>query len=344
MDMDMKFFRKLPVPKELKEQFPADERIVKIKQERDPEIRRIFEGKSDKLLLIIGPCSADREDAVLDYLTRLSKVQEKVKDKTMIIPRVYTNKPRTTGGGYKGLVHQPDPEKKPDMLQGIIAVRELHQRAILESGLTCADEMLYPENHRYVSDLLSYVAIGARSVEDQQHRLTASGVGIPVGMKNPTGGDLSVMMNSITAAQGQHVFLYRGWEVQSLGNPYAHALLRGYVDKHGKTYSNYHYEDLNELFELYQESSLKNPGVIIDTNHANSGKHYLEQIRIAKEVMHSCHLSKDIRGLVKGLMIESYIEDGNQPVGGGCYGKSITDPCLGWEKSERLIYEIADLL
>lgn len=344
MDMDMKFFRKLPVPKELKEQFPADERIVKIKQERDPEIRRIFEGKSDKLLLIIGPCSADREDAVLDYLTRLSKVQEKVKDKIMIIPRVYTNKPRTTGGGYKGLVHQPDPEKKPDMLQGIIAVRELHQRAILESGLTCADEMLYPENHRYVSDLLSYVAIGARSVEDQQHRLTASGVGIPVGMKNPTGGDLSVMMNSITAAQGQHVFLYRGWEVQSLGNPYAHALLRGYVDKHGKTYSNYHYEDLNELFELYQESSLKNPGVIIDTNHANSGKHYLEQIRIAKEVMHSCHLSKDIRGLVKGLMIESYIEDGNQPVGGCCYGKSITDPCLGWEKSERLIYEIADLL
>ena len=344
MDMDMKFFRKLPVPKELKEQFPADERIVKIKQERDPEIRRIFEGKSDKLLLIIGPCSADREDAVLDYLTRLSKVQEKVKDKIMIIPRVYTNKPRTTGGGYKGLVHQPDPEKKPDMLQGIIAVRELHQRAILESGLTCADEMLYPENHRYVSDLLSYVAIGARSVEDQQHRLTASGVGIPVGMKNPTGGDLSVMMNSITAAQGQHVFLYRGWEVQSLGNPYAHALLRGYVDKHGKTYSNYHNEDLNELFELYQESSLKNPGVIIDTNHANSGKHYLEQIRIAKEVMHSCHLSKDIRGLVKGLMIESYIEDGNQPVGGGCYGKSITDPCLGWEKSERLIYEIADLL
>lgn len=344
MDMDMKFFRKLPVPKELKEQFPADERIVKIKQERDPEIRRIFEGKSDKLLLIIGPCSADREDAVLDYLTRLSKVQEKVKDKIMIIPRVYTNKPRTTGGGYKGLVHQPDPEKKPDMLQGIIAVRELHQRAILESGLTCADEMLYPENHRYVSDLLSYVAIGARSVEDQQHRLTASGVGIPVGMKNPTGGDLSVMMNSITAAQGQHVFLYRGWEVQSLGNPYAHALLRGYVDKHGKTYSNYHYEDLNELFELYQESSLKNPGVIIDTNHANSSKHYLEQIRIAKEVMHSCHLSKDIRGLVKGLMIESYIEDGNQPVGGGCYGKSITDPCLGWEKSERLIYEIADLL
>ena len=343
MDMDMKFFRKLPVPKELKEQFPADERIVKIKQERDPEIRRIFEGKSDKLLLIIGPCSADREDAVLDYLTRLSKVQEKVKDKIMIIPRVYTNKPRTTGGGYKGLVHQPDPEKKPDMLQGIIAVRELHQRAILESGLTCADEMLYPENHRYVSDLLSYVAIGARSVEDQQHRLTASGVGIPVGMKNPTGGDLSVMMNSITAAQGQHVFLYRGWEVQSLGNPYAHALLRGYVDKHGKTYSNYHYEDLNELFELYQESSLKNPGVIIDTNHANSGKHYLEQIRIAKEIMHNRKHSEDLNNFVKGLMIESYIEPGNQKVGDGVYGKSITDACLGWAESEKLLYDIADL-
>ena len=342
MDMDMKFFRKLPVPKELKEQFPADERIVKIKQERDPEIRRIFEGKSDKLLLIIGPCSADREDAVLDYLTRLSKVQEKVKDKIMIIPRVYTNKPRTTGGGYKGLVHQPDPEKKPDMLQGIIAVRELHQRAILESGLTCADEMLYPENHRYVSDLLSYVAIGARSVEDQQHRLTASGVGIPVGMKNPTGGDLSVMMNSITAAQGQHVFLYRGWEVQSLGNPYAHALLRGYVDKHGKTYSNYHYEDLNELFELYQESSLKNPGVIIDTNHANSGKHYLEQIRIAKEIMHNRKHSEDLNNFVKGLMIESYIVGGNQKIDEHCYGKSITDPCLGWEDTERLLYTIAE--
>ena len=318
MDMDMKFFRKLPVPKELKEQFPADERIVKIKQERDPEIRRIFEGKSDKLLLIIGPCSADREDAVLDYLTRLSKVQEKVKDKIMIIPRVYTNKPRTTGGGYKGLVHQPDPEKKPDMLQGIIAVRELHQRAILESGLTCADEMLYPENHRYVSDLLSYVAIGARSVEDQQHRLTASGVGIPVGMKNPTGGDLSVMMNSITAAQGQHVFLYRGWEVKTPGNPYAHAILRGYVDKFGRNMPNYHYEDLQNLLEHYQEvnesaqTKLVNPAVIVDTNHSNSGKRFAEQIRISKDVMHSCKVSEDVHKLVKGLMIESYIEDGAQ--------------------------------
>ena len=341
--MSFTFLNELPSPAQIQERYPLSEKLQELKKQRDAEISNVIKGLDNRFLVIIGPCSADREDAVLDYLTRLSKVQEKVKDKIMIIPRVYTNKPRTTGGGYKGLVHQPDPEKKPDMLQGIIAVRELHQRAILESGLTCADEMLYPENHRYVSDLLSYVAIGARSVEDQQHRLTASGVGIPVGMKNPTGGDLSVMMNSITAAQGQHVFLYRGWEVQSLGNPYAHALLRGYVDKHGKTYSNYHYEDLNELFELYQESSLKNPGVIIDTNHANSGKHYLEQIRIAKEVMHSCHLSKDIRGLVKGLMIESYIEEGNQKI---CdhmtYGKSITDPCLGWDDTERLLLEIAE--
>ena len=327
----------------MKEEYPVSAQVVATKAERDDEIRAIFEGKEDKLILVIGPCSADNEDAVIDYISRLRKVQDKVADKIFMIPRIYTNKPRTIGIGYKGMLHQPDPEKETDMLKGIIAIRQMHKRAVEETGFTCADEMLYPENHRYVSDLLSYVAIGARSVEDQQHRLTASGVGIPVGMKNPTGGDLSVMMNSITAAQGQHVFLYRGWEVQSLGNPYAHALLRGYVDKHGKTYSNYHYEDLNELFELYQEHELKNPGVIIDTNHANSGKHYLEQIRIAKEVLHSCRLSKDIKGLVKGLMIESYIEDGNQPIGGGCYGKSITDPCLGWEKTEKLIYELAEL-
>ena len=342
--MGFTFLKKLPTPNEIRTQYPIDAAIQELKAKRDQEIRDVFTGKSDKFLAIIGPCSADNEDAVCDYLLRLRKVQDKIADKVLIIPRVYTNKPRTTGEGYKGMVHQPDPEKAPDMLAGLIAIRKMHIHAIQESGFTCADEMLYPENYRYLSDLLSYVAVGARSVEDQQHRLTASVVGIPVGMKNPTGGDLSVMMNSITAAQGQHVFLYRGWEVQSLGNPYAHALLRGYVDKHGKTYSNYHYEDLNELFELYQEHELKNPGVIIDTNHANSGKHYLEQIRIAKEVLHSCRLSKDIKGLVKGLMIESYIEDGNQPIGGGCYGKSITDPCLGWEKSERLIYEIADLL
>ena len=342
--MGFTFNKKLPIPKEIKAMYPLSERCAALKAQRDKEIADVITGKDDRFLIIVGPCSADNETAVMDYLHRLVPIQEQIKDKCIIIPRIYTNKPRTTGEGYKGMVHQPDPEAAPDLLEGLIAIRKLHIRNIEETGLTAADEMLYPENWWYLADLLSYVAVGARSVEDQQHRLTASGVGIPVGMKNPTGGDLSVMMNSITAAQGQHVFLYRGWEVQSLGNPYAHALLRGYVDKHGKTYSNYHYEDLNELFELYQESSLKNPGVIIDTNHANSGKHYLEQIRIAKEVMHSCHLSKDIRGLVKGLMIESYIEDGNQPVGGGCYGKSITDPCLGWEKSERLIYEIADLL
>ena len=344
MDMQMNFFRKLPVPKELKQRFPADKKIVEIKEKRDPEIKKVFEGKSDKFILIIGPCSADREDAVLDYVTRLSSIQEKVKEKILIIPRIYTNKPRTTGGGYKGLVHQPNPEKKPDLLGGLIAQRELHQRAILESGLTCADEMLYPENHRYISDLLSYVAIGARSVEDQQHRLTASGVGIPAGMKNPTGGDLEVMMNAITAAQGSHTFLYRGWEAQSLGNPHAHALLRGYVDKDGRSHPNYHYEDLIQLYDLYQERDLQNPAVIIDTNHANSGKKYYEQIRIAKEVLHSMRHSDNIKELVKGLMIESYIEDGRQDIGQGCYGKSITDPCLGWEKSERLILDMAELL
>ena len=342
MDMDMKFFRKLPVPKDLKEQFPADERIVKIKQERDPEIRRIFEGKSDKLLLIIGPCSADREDAVLDYVTRLSKVQEKVKDKIMIIPRIYTNKPRTTGGGYKGLVHQPDPEKKPDMLQGIIAVRELHQKAILESGLTCADEMLYPENHRYVSDLLSYVAIGARSVEDQQHRLTVSGFDVAAGMKNPTSGDFSVMLNSVYAAQHPHSFIYTGWEVNTHGNDLAHTVLRGATNKHGANIPNYHYEDLIRLWDMYEKMDLKNPACVIDANHSNSNKQFKEQIRITKEVMHSRKLSPDLHKLVKGVMIESYIEEGNQKVGAGCYGKSITDPCLGWEDSERLIYDIAE--
>ena len=344
MDMQMNFYRKLPVPKELKEQFPADERILKIKEERDPLLRAVFEGKSDLFILIIGPCSADNEDSVLDYVTRLSAVQEKVKDKILIIPRIYTNKPRTTGGGYKGLVHQPDPEKKPDMLHGLIAMRKLHQRAILESGLTCADEMLYPENLRYLSDLLSYMAVGARSVEDQQHRLTSSGSGIPTGMKNPTGGDLIIMMNAISAAQGQHSFIYRGWEVQSLGNPYAHAILRGYVDSHGLSHPNYHYENLMMLSDLYQGANFKNPAVIIDTNHANSGKQFKEQIRIANEVLHSCRHSNDIKKLVKGLMIESYIEEGSQPIGGGCYGKSITDPCLGWEKSEKLIYMIAEQL
>ncbi|MBQ8825279.1 MAG: 3-deoxy-7-phosphoheptulonate synthase [Ruminococcus sp.] len=340
--MNMEFIRKLPIPQELKKQFSLSQELVDVKTKRDAEIEKVFTGESDKKLLIIGPCSADREDAVLDYVCRLAKVQEKVADKLIIIPRIYTNKPRTTGEGYKGMVHQPDPEKKEDMLQGLISIRELHTKAVEMTGLTCADEMLYPENHRYLSDILSYVAIGARSVEDQQHRLTASGLDIPVGMKNPTGGDLSVMMNSMVAAQASHTFLYRGWEVRTKGNPLAHAILRGYVDNQGKSMPNYHYEDLITLYELYQKKNLANKAVIVDANHANSGKKYLQQIRICNEVLHSCRHSDEINSMVKGFMIESYIEDGAQKIGEGVYGKSITDPCLGWEKSENLIYTIAD--
>ena len=341
--MSMNFLRKLPIPKEIKEQFPMSDDLVKIKKERDKEIHRIFTGEDNRLALIIGPCSADNEDSVIDYISRLIPVQEKVRDKILIIPRIYTNKPRTTGDGYKGMVHQPNPERSSDMLEGIIAIRRLHTRAIAETGFTCADEMLYPENQRYLSDLLSYVAVGARSVEDQQHRLVASGIPCPVGMKNPTSGDISVMLNSITAAQHSHTFIYRGWEVVSTGNPLTHAILRGSVNKHGQSQPNYHYEDLIRLHEMYAACNLQNMGVIVDTNHANSGKKYMEQIRICKEVLHSCRLSEEINTMVKGFMIESYIEDGNQKIGDGVYGKSITDPCLGWEKTEKLIYEIADL-
>ncbi len=343
--MDMNFIRKLPTPQELKEEFPISEEIKAAKEKRDEEIRRIFTGESDKFLLIIGPCSADNEEAVLDYMHRLAKVAEQVKDKIFIIPRVYTNKPRTTGIGYKGMLHQPNPEGKEDLLAGIIAIREMHARVVRETGFTCAEEMLYPENHRYLSDLLSYVAIGARSVEDQQHRLVASGIGIPVGMKNPTGGDMSVMMNSIIAAQSTQRFLYRGWEVETPGNPLAHSIMRGSVDKFGRSIPNYHYEDLKQLLDAYAEKSeLKNPACIVDTNHSNSGKKYLEQIRIAKDVLHSRRVSNDIRKLVKGLMIESYIEDGAQKIGEGVYGKSITDPCLGWTKTETLIKDLAEEL
>ncbi len=344
MEMQMEFKRKLPIPQEIKRQFPLSAEIKKIKEERDQIIEDIFYGRDDRFLLIIGPCSADREDAVLEYMTRLAKVQEKVKDKIFIIPRVYTNKPRTKGVGYKGMLHQPDPEKDEDMLAGIIAIRQMHTHVAEETGFTCAEEMLYPENHRYLSDLLAYVAIGARSVEDQQHRMVASGVGIPAGMKNPTGGDISVMMNSITAAQSSQTFLYRGWEVVTTGNPMAHAILRGYVDKYGRSHANYHYEDLRSLKEEYDESGLQNPSVIVDCNHNNSGKKYLEQIRIAKDVLHSMRSSEDIHHLVKGLMIESYLEDGAQKIGEGVYGKSITDPCLGWAKSEQLIYALAEEL
>ena len=342
--MNMEFKRKLIIPKEIKEMFPVTEEMAALKAQRDEEIKNIISGRSKKFMLIIGPCSADNEDAVIDYILRLRKVQEKVADKIFIVPRIYTNKPRTTGKGYKGLLHQPDPNMNEDMLKGIIAVRETHIRAVKETGFTCADEMLYPENHRYLSDLLSYVAVGARSVEDQQHRLTASGLDIPVGMKNPTSGDFSVMMNSITAAQSSHTFIYRGWEVTSKGNTYAHAILRGYVNKRGRSLPNYHYEDLITVCDMYHQEGLENPAIIVDTNHANSGKKYMEQIRISKEVIHSMRSNADIGNMVKGLMIESYIEDGCQAIGEGVYGKSITDPCLGWEKSEKLICELAELL
>lgn len=341
----MEFYRKLPIPKDIKEQFPITKDIEIARNNAIAEMNAIFSGKSDKFILVIGPCSADSEKPVLDYIYRLRGVQEKVKDKILIVPRIYTNKPRTTGDGYKGMLHQPDPNAAPDLLKGMIAIRELHMKAVKETGFGCADEMLYPENHRYLSDIIAYVAVGARSVENQQHRLTASGLDVPVGMKNPTSGDISVMMNSITAAQHSHVFCYRGWEVKSAGNPYAHAILRGYVDKQGKSHPNYHYEDLSNLYEIYKDSGLANPAVIIDTNHSNSGKKYLEQIRISKEVLHSMRYDSNVKSLVKGLMIESYIEDGTQKI---CdkeiYGKSITDPCLGWEKTEKLIYDIADVL
>ncbi len=342
--MTMNFHRKLPIPKEVKSEFPLTERMIKVKEERDAEIRAVFEGKSDKFILVIGPCSADHSEPVLEYISRLRRIEDKVSDKIIIIPRIYTNKPRTTGIGYKGMLHQPDPDGKPDMYKGIVAIRELHRAALRDYDFTCADEMLYPENYRYLSDLLSYVAVGARSVENQQHRLTSSGIDAPVGMKNPTGGDLNVMLNSITAAQSSHTFLYRGWEVTSEGNPYAHAILRGYIDFTGRNVSNYHYEDLLRVRELYERSSLKNPSVIVDTNHNNSGKKYLEQIRIAKDVVYSRNQNADIKKLVKGLMIESYIEDGVQGMGEHIFGKSITDPCLGWEKTEKLIYDLADKL
>ena len=342
MEQRSQFIRKLPMPVEIKEQYPLTEAVKKIKTKRDEEIAKIFKGESDKFLLVIGPCSADIEESVMDYISRLAKVQEEVKDKLILVPRIYTNKPRTTGLGYKGLVHQPDPEKEEDLLEGLIAMRRLHTKAIEETGLTCADEMLYPENYKYLDDLLSYVAVGARSVEDQQHRLTASGMNVPVGMKNPTSGGLSVMLNSITAAQSSHKFIYRGWEVKTAGNPLAHAILRGSVNKRGQNIPNYHYEDLRLLHELYAEQHLENMAVVIDTNHNNSGKKYLEQIRIAQEVMNSRKYNEDIRNMVKGLMIESYIEDGAQKIGEHIYGKSITDPCLGWDKSRQLILYIAE--
>lgn len=342
--MSFIFKKKVISPSELIQTYPLPSKDALIKKERDEKIKDVLTGASNKFLVIIGPCSADHEDAVCDYITRLAKVQEKVKDKVILIPRIYTNKPRTTGEGYKGIVHQPDPEKEPDLHEGLIAMRKMHLRAIAETGLTAADEMLYPENWPYVEDILSYVAVGARSVEDQQHRLTISGMDCPAGMKNPTSGDFSVMLNSVVAAQGQHTFLYRSYEVSTTGNPLAHTILRGAVNKHGNSIPNYHYEDLIRLFEMYSERDLVNPATIIDANHNNSNKVYSEQPRIISEVLHSRSVNKDIANMVKGVMIESYIEPGNQKVSEHIYGKSITDPCLGWEESEKLIYFIADHL
>ncbi len=340
--MSMEFVRKLPVPQDIKAQFPLSDACAAVKAQRDEEIRKVFTGESGKLLLVIGPCSADREDSVMEYIYRLAKLNEQVKDKLVIVPRIYTNKPRTNGTGYKGMVHQPDPTKAEDMLEGLISIRKLHTRAIAETGFTCADEMLYPENYRYLSDLLGYVAIGARSVENQKHRLTASGMDIPVGMKNPTSGDLSVMFNSIFAAQSKHTFIYRGWEVHTDGNPLAHAILRGYVNKHGESLPNYHFEDLLLTYHMYEQKKLENMAIIVDANHANSNKCYLEQPRICNEILHSCRHNADIKRVVKGFMIESYLEDGAQKVEEGVYGKSITDPCIGWEKTEDMVLRIAE--
>ncbi len=340
--MSFEFVQKLPTPEEIRKEYALPTNLVALKKERDEEIRKVFTGESNKFLVVIGPCSADNEDSVCDYINRLAKVNEKVKDKLIIVPRIYTNKPRTTGEGYKGMVHQPDPEKKPDFLAGLLAMRKMHIRAMSESGLTAADEMLYPENWGYVSDILSYVAIGARSVEDQQHRLTVSGFDVPAGMKNPTSGDFSVMLNSVYAAQHPHSFIYRGYEVNTTGNPLAHTVLRGANNKHGQNIPNYHYEDLNRLIQMYGEMNLVNPACVIDANHSNSNKQFAQQVRIVKEVMHSRKLSSDIHNLVKGVMIESYIEEGCQKVGGGIYGKSITDPCLGWNDTEKLLYDLAD--
>lgn len=343
--MGLHYISEVPSADEIKELFPMSEELTKVKEERDKEIAKVFTGESDKFLVIIGPCSADNEEAVVDYTTRLSKVQEKVKDKLILIPRIYTNKPRTNGSGYKGMLHQPNPEEKPNFIEGLKAIRKMHIDSIKESGLTAADEMLYSDNWSYMSDILSYVAIGARSVENQSHRLIASGIDVPVGMKNPTSGDYTVMMNSCIAGQSKHTFMTAGWEVKSDGNPLTHCILRGSLTRHGVSVPNYHYEDLIRLHEAYQEfSTLKNPAVIVDANHNNSGKKWDQQPRIVKEILHSMRHSDDVAGLVKGVMIESYIEDGNQPVGGGCYGKSITDPCLGWEKSEKLLLEMAELL
>lgn len=342
--MSIKLIKKLPTEEELKASYPLSEKLYKIKLSRDEEIKKIFTGESDKFIFIIGPCSADSEEPVMDYLHRLADIQAEIKDKILIIPRIYTGKPRTTGAGYKGMIHQPDPNKKTDMVEGLISIRKLHMRAIKETGMAAADEMLYAENTHYVDDLIAYHAVGARSVEDQVHRLTASGIDVPVGMKNPTSGDFTVMLNSCLAGQTSHVFMYKGYQVETSGNPYTHCILRGGLDKYGKSITNYHYDDLLRLVDAYGEFNLANPACIVDANHNNSGKKWAEQPRIVKEVLHSCRHNNDIKNMVKGVMVESYIEDGNQSIGDGCYGKSITDPCLGWDKTKKLLLDVAELL
>ena len=340
--MAMKFERMLPLPQEVKEKYPISYQAAQTKEKVDSEIKNILTGEDDRLLLIIGPCSADNEEAVMEYVHRLKEVQEMVRDKILFIPRIYTNKPRTTGEGYKGMFHQPDPNAKPDLLKGLLAIRELQSRVLEETGMPIADEMLYPSNYEYLSDILSYIAVGARSVENQEHRLVSSGVTTPVGMKNPTSGDFIIMLNSIHAAQSKHSFAYRGWEVETTGNPLAHAIIRGSISKHGVSVPNYHYEDLELLYAMYAKSNLENMALIVDCNHSNSGKKYLEQSRICKEVMHYCKHNHDLQTMVKGFMIESYLEDGSQKIGEGIYGKSITDPCLGWDKTKELILDIAE--
>ncbi len=342
--MSMEFFRKLPIPLETKEKYPVSAAATEAKEKRDAEIKRVFYGESDKMILVIGPCSADSEEPVMEYVYRLKKLQDKVEDKLILIPRIYTNKPRTTGTGYKGMLHQPDPSGKPDLYHGILAIRSLHTRVLTETGLSTADEMLYPSNHRYLSDLISYVAVGARSTENQEHRLVASGIDVPVGMKNPPSGDISVMLNSIVAAQSEQSFIYRGWDVKTSGNPMCHAILRGYVDNYGRSMPNYHYEDLVHLYEQYAKRELQNISLIVDANHANSAKKYEEQPRICKEVLHSARHNADIKSMIKGFMIESYLEDGAQKIGEGTFGKSITDPCIGWDKTEKLVLDIAELI
>lgn len=340
--MNVDFEKKLTIPMEVKKMFPLTDDMRDVIEDRRTQIKNIISGDDKRLLLIIGPCSADNEDSVLDYIGRLKSIQEKVKKKILIVPRVFTNKPRTTGDGYKGLLHQPDPSEKPDLFKGIIATRDIHMRVVKETGFATADEMLYPENYRYLDDILGYVTVGARSVENQQHRLVASGLEVPCGMKNPTGGDLTVMINAIHAAQHKHSFLYRGWAVHSYGNPYAHAVLRGFTNNRGRSVPNYHYEDVMNVIELYEGSGLSNPGVIIDTNHANSGKNPFEQPRIVREVMSYRKHNPKMTGFIKGFLVESYIEDGAQKIGEGIYGKSITDACLGWSKTEELIGELSE--